>query len=304
MSLVRKQVINSLITLFALTVTVTAFGQDGRTSGKCTFQPLKIGAPAGINAFAGDINDAGAIVGTANASGQPIPVFGFLASRGKFVQFRFPGTLDTLARDINNHGVIVGSFDSTAFSGQRAFLVHSGGFHQIQIPGFPNAPATADAINDHGDIAGSFNGNDTNFGYLLHKGHLTVLSFPGARGGTFPLSINDQRTIVGVYRLNADSDVENAFIWKNGVFSNLTSPGGLPVRPTKINNEGDIVGTFIDANLNEHGFSLDKGRFSIIDAPGALGTALIGLNNRDNVLAVAAGARGNTQLLGACSRVF
>jgi uncharacterized membrane protein len=300
MSLARSK---SLTFLFLLSLATLAIAQDGSASGKCTFRPLKISAPAGTSAFPNDINDAGALVGTTRTAGQT-SVHSFLLSHGKFFRFNFPGAADTLARDINNHGVIVGSFDATSFSGQRAFMAHSGGFHEIRIPGFPDAPATADAINDHGDIAGSFNGNGSNFGYLLHNGRLTILSFPGAQGGTFPLSINDQRTIVGVYRLDFEGDAENAFIWKNGVFSTLKSPGGLPVRPTKISDRGDIVGTFLDANLNEHGFSLDKGRFSIIDAPGALGTALVGLNNNDNVLAISAGQNGNTQLLGACSKLF
>src|SRR5215467_10536167 len=101
------------------------------------------------------------------------------------------------------------------------FMVHSGGFHEITIPGFPNVPAVATGVNDNGDVVGIFQPTpNTNRGFLLHNGKLTVLSFPGAQGGTQPVSINNQGVIVGIYDLTP-ADPFRGFMWKAGVFSNL-----------------------------------------------------------------------------------
>jgi hypothetical protein len=164
---------------------------------------LTIPSPAGTTTSPTDLNDNGAIVGFLfSGSGATFHTTGFLFSGGKFTHFRFPGSADTFPHSINTHGTIVGSFDQTGVSGQHAFMVHDGAFHRVNIPGFPGAFAIAMGINDFGDITGSFNGNGSDFGFLLHQGKLTIISFPGAAGGTFPQSINNQGVIVGTYFLN------------------------------------------------------------------------------------------------------
>ena len=158
-------------------------------------------------------------------------------------------------------------------------------------------------VNDLGDIVGDFNGNGADLGFLLHNGKLTIISFPGAQGGTLPRSINNSGVVVGTYMLNAE-DIPHGFMWKNGNFTNITAPGGLRATPVKISNNGDIVGTFVDANLNEHGFSLDKGRFTIIDHPNSSATAIFALNDFDNVLGTFSTSHGNVWFKGFCSSVF
>ena len=291
-----------LFVYFIAATSALTFAQDGSANGKCTFQPLNIPAPAGVQPDPTALNDVGAIVGQMRTSLQS--VVGFLYYRGKVTTFTFPGAADTLPNDLNRRGVIVGSFDTPGDPGtQHAFMVHSGGFHEIKIPGFPNAPAIATGINDGGDITGQVNRNGISLGFLLHKGRLTVLSFPGAKGGTFPTGINDQGVIVGTYLLFAD-DISHGFSWKNGVFANVRTPSGGDAHPRKISNSGDIVGDFVDANFQDHGFSLDKGRFTQIDVPNTLGSDLFAVNSSDQVVAVGATRSGNTLVKGSCSSVF
>jgi probable HAF family extracellular repeat protein len=299
-----KTVLSTLAFCSVMILASNASAQDGSATGKCGIQKLTINSPAGTTATPMDLNDNGAIVGfLGSGSGANFRITGFLLSGGKFTSFRFPGSRDTFPQDINKQGVIVGSFDTATGNGQSAFMVHNGVFSQINIPGFPGAPAIAEGINELGDIVGQFNGNGSDFGFLLHPGKLTIISFPGAQGGTFPTSINNKGVVVGTYHLTED-DVDHGFMWKNGVFTNIVFPGAGSTTPTKINDNGDIVGSYVDTKIIAHGFSLDNGRFSTIDPPGSLSTQIFALNNFDNVLGLFSTASGNTLFKGFCSAVF
>lgn len=285
MPLCRRTFLAVLCLCSLLSLNITLPAQDGSSTGKCGFQNLIIPAPADTSATPADLNDKGAIVGSLfQGAASNFHVIGFLLFQGKLTSFKFPGSRDTMANDMNNNAVIVGNFDVTGGNGQRAFKVHSGGFSEVKIPGFPNAPAVANGINDFGDIVGEFNGNGSNFGFRLHQGKLTILSFPGAQGGTFARSINNQGVIVGTYHLQEEETSDHGFMWKNGVFTNIQVPGSQSTTPTKINDHGDIVGTFLDSAFAQHGFSLDNGIYTTINHPGGTTTALVALNNFDNVL--------------------
>ena len=49
-----------------------------------------------------------------------------------------------------------------------------------------------------------------------------------------------------------------------------------------INDRGQLVGEFADADGRVHGFHLDNGVLTTIDAPGALGTSALDMNDRGN----------------------
>jgi probable HAF family extracellular repeat protein len=299
-----KAVFSTLALCCVMALTTFASAQDGIPTGKCGFQHLTIPAPAGTTATPTALNDNGAIVGLlGSGSGMNFHLSGFLFSGGVFTHFSFPGAANTFPHGINKQGVIVGSFDTATGNGQSAFMVHNGVFSQINIPGFPGAPAIAEGINELGDIVGQFNGNGSDFGFLLHQGKLTIISFPGARGGTFANSINNQGVVVGTYHLTED-DSDHGFMWKNGAFTNIVFPGAGSTTPNKINDNGDIVGNYVDSKIITHGFSLDNGRFSTIDPAGSLSTEIFALNNYDNVLGVFSTASGNTLFKGFCSAVF
>jgi uncharacterized membrane protein len=281
--------------------------QDGNPTGKCGFQNLTIPAPAGSTTSPTALNDNGAIVGLLQqGTGTNFHTTGFLFSNGTFTHFRFPGSTDTFANDINKNGVIVGSFDVTGVNGHRAFMVRNGVFQQVTIPGFPNTPAVANGVNDLGDIVGIFDRNNLTVGFLLHQGKLTIISFPGAASGTFPSSINNQGVIVGHYLTGEQRDGAHGFMWKNGAFTNIDFPAAVATFPAKISNNGDIVGTYIDGPQFEHGFSFDKGRYSTIDRPetGFQDTQIVAVNGFDNVLGFASGSSGVKWFKGFCSSVF
>jgi hypothetical protein len=295
----------SLLSILSLNIPLTA--QDGSSTGKCGFQDLIIPAPAGSITSPSGLNDNGAIVGLlSNSSGTDSHTTGFLFSGSTFTHFRFPGSADTFPHDINKNGVIVGSFDVTGQPNiQRAFMVHNGVFRQVTIPGFPNASTMANGVNDLGDIVGAFTRNGSNVGFLLHQGKLTIISFPGATGGTFPSSINNQGVIVGNYFISGQSNGgTHGFMWRNGAFTNIEFPGAVTTFPLKVSNNGDVVGTYIDSAQFQHGFSFDKGRYSTINRPGFADTRLTSVNSFDNILGFAFTESGGKWFKGFCFAVF
>jgi uncharacterized membrane protein len=53
-----------------------------------------------------------------------------------------------------------------------------------------------------------------------------------------------------------------------------------------VNNLGQVVGGYLDAQGRPPGYRWDKGRFTTIDVPGAIGTMLGDLNDRGEIVGV------------------
>jgi uncharacterized membrane protein len=208
--------------------------------------------------------------------------------------------VSTIANDINNRAQIVGQFNRREDKNAKAFIVHSGGFKVVTVPGHANEPTVAFGINDFGDIVGTI--GNTPAGFLLHNGKATIISFPGAKGGTFPLSVNNGRVVVGVHFDLVGGGPAHGFMWKNGIFSNIQFPGGFDTVPRKINREGEIVGNFSDNNAESHGFSLQNGVYRRIDDPSIFLTSLMGVNNGDEVVGI--DTLTNSAFVANCTTVF
>ncbi len=174
------------------------------------------------------------------------------------------------------------------------------------------------AINRRGEFVGFFNDNDGKLHGYISKNertlHFTRLDYPGA-AQTLVLGINNRGVVVGTY-----SDGEGT---QHGF---VRFPASLPRReprwisidapdavadPTmfyefgsrlktsafSINDNGDIVGQYADAEGIGHGFMLREGRYRAVDVPNAFdapggdgGTMATHINNRSEI----AGAFGGT----------
>jgi uncharacterized membrane protein len=187
-----------------------------------------------------------------------------------FTSIDFPGAAFTTTFGINNHGDIVGAYFIEP--PRHAFLIKAGQF-------IPLAPSTilgtnfsqARDINDRGDIVGQFIGDDGFFhGFLLSKGVLTTLDFPGA-SQTSAFGINESGTVVGFWDLlDPDSNLleEHGFNWKDGAFTEVNFPGSVDSAVSGINARGDLVGAW-DAGLTSqtHGFVCSHGECFSFDVP-------------------------------------
>ena len=83
-----------------------------------------------------------------------------------------------------------------------------------------------------------------------------------------------------------------AFMWKNGVFSNIKPPDSIPtpfVNANKISNSGVVVGSY-QPESGGSGFALENGAYTKIDAPAGfegMSMNILAVNKFDNVLAQA-----------------
>jgi probable HAF family extracellular repeat protein len=92
--------------------------------------------------------------------------------------------------------------------------------------------------------------------------------------------------------VGAYTDVSNArpitplrgFLLEDGVFTRIDVPGATETLPQGINDRGQIVGAYADAEGTIHGFLLDKGVLTTIDVPGALNTGANDINERGQIV--------------------
>jgi probable HAF family extracellular repeat protein len=198
--------------------------------------------------FAAGINSGGDVVG-----GNTFIFNGFLLSAGTFSQVTVPIGTVTSAEGINDAGQIVGFLDNGT-----SFL--KSGNSATALPTYPGAAQTvALDINNLGQVVGAsdfLSPLNPNRGFLLSGGTLFRINLPGddlSGGDVSANGINDAGMIVGCFGcFNIFSG--DGFLDIGGSFFQLDFPGALATQAEGINNLGQIVGFYVDANGGVHGF--------------------------------------------------
>ena len=131
------------------------------------------------------------------------------------------------------------------------------------------------------------------------NGRSRSVDVPGARI-TLAYAINDHTQVVGQYvdagavpdargRLPAGS--VHGFLWHRGEVTIIDVPGAPLTQPLGINNHGDIVGAYLEADADPadpyvyyetgrlRGFVMRAGKFTPVDFPGGDGTKVSGIND-------------------------
>ncbi|MBV9937429.1 MAG: VPLPA-CTERM sorting domain-containing protein [Acidobacteriaceae bacterium] len=247
----------------------------------------------------------------------------FLYSNGVFSTIHFPGADDTVARDINNAGQIVGAFTNIGFGGY-GFLYSQGEFSRISVPG--SSSSGAYGINNAGQIAVTASFGSGYYGYIDTNGVFTTFNFyPNSNSLTMLNGINDAGQIIGFFvQIDAFAasylysngmnyilpgeglGINNAgqvvgpcnysscpygngvpsvgFLYANGTFTKIAFPGASSTTPTGINNLGEIVGEYVDSTSSQHGFVYLNGAFNTFDLPGSLATMPLGINDSGEIV--------------------
>lgn len=103
------------------------------------------------------------------------------------------------------------------------------------------------------------------------------VDYPGAILTELAGGPNPQGTSVGLWQ-----DTFGVFhgfsLTAKGVFTSFDPPGSTFTSPSFISPQGVIVGLYLDSSFISHGFILDGGKYTTVNAPGAAGTALSGIN--------------------------
>jgi hypothetical protein len=243
-----------------------------------TFDP-----PGAADTYVGGMNNKGDIVGTYLDSSYAS--HGFIRSaKGKFTTLDVPGSGFTGAAGINDKGVVVVAGQDTA--GYQAIYTYAKGVFTLiidnqqtpiatsinaegSVAGYNSPPhayetaflyekgtltilpieytfAASFGINKHNEVVGQAANGGTEYGFIYSpKGNVKYI---GPKGSTdsFNLGVNDLGVIAGVSYDSNENSV--GYTYHSGKFSTLSVPGGSNASANAINNAGQVLGNYLDAN--------------------------------------------------------
>src|SRR5215472_14448324 len=109
---------------------------------------------------------------------------------------------------------------------------------------------------------------------------ITTFDYPGAGNNTLPQKINERGDIVGEF-IDSSGVVRGFVRFSDGSFSDPIVDRNDTVGFTEgrgINNSRTVCGDYVGSDGNSHGFFLSGGTFTEYDVPGAISTAVLGIN--------------------------
>jgi hypothetical protein len=191
-----------------------------------------------------------------------------------------PNVALTLPVGINAAGEIAG-YTLINSSLKHGFLRDADGQFVVFDP--PGSISTEpEAINESGDIAGSFFDGQSARGFVRSwSGVFTVIDTPPGFL-TDAHAINSHGDVVGDL-IDLSSFTSHGFIYSQGTMQVIDVPGAISTSLLDINARGEAVGTarMQDATL---AFSVsNQGEIQMIDIPDAYGVFWVQLNNRGEI---------------------
>src|SRR5580704_2623315 len=221
-----------------------------------SFQTLDNARDLTFNQLLG-VNDEGLIAGYFGSGAQGHPNQGYLLAprAGAYVNENFPDSVQTQVTGLNNEGVTVGFWsDANGNNHGYEYNIRSGRFSTVT---YQDASLTAAAINDRGDVAGFYTNPGTTDAFIKFGNRTFIsLAVPGA-SSTMALGVNNSDEVVGTYTVGSGSSaVMHGFTWtpQHG-FSTIDDPHGIGTTTINgVNDHGQLVGFYVDANGNTDGF--------------------------------------------------
>jgi hypothetical protein len=226
--------------------------------------------PGSVQTQVTGLNNRGVTVGfwsSMNTANMMNNNFGWVNVDGHFRQVDFPTEspanppVDQLL-GVNDSDIAVGFYtDANGNNHGYEYNINTGQYSSVVDPNAPSASLTAAAINDFGDVAGVYTNPATGStdGFLLRHGQFTDLSVPGS-SSTMALGVNSFDEVVGVFVPTSDSNALEGFTWtpQHG-FTTVNDPhgmndGNLTTTINGVNDRGQLVGFYVDANGNTDGF--------------------------------------------------
>jgi probable HAF family extracellular repeat protein len=203
------------------------------------------------------INDRGAMLGFTTTTLGSFMSFLLPASKPPLpvTDARVLPVSTFLARDINNHGTIVGWVYNAEQDRTFPVIYDSGRITELHglVPG---GRASALAINNHAQVLGesAFPGTDNPYAahaVIWSDGQIKDLGVLPGHDYSFAYDINDHGEAVG-HCVDENFQVHSAFVYRGGVMEQLPAPAiGVPTFPTDINDAGDVlIGTYLEGDPN------------------------------------------------------
>jgi uncharacterized membrane protein len=223
------------------------------------FKPFDIKGATATNS--GGINNKGVIVGQYIDSG--LVGHGFILNGTKLTTLDDPkgtsGSTGASNLALNGPIAVVGTYVSSTTGGSVGFLYKGGKYTDIPGPAGSLA-STANAINDHGDVTGSYaDSGGVQHAYVLKGKKYTTIDPPGSSTPSGN-GINNNGDVVIVGGTNP---AFTAYLYtaKTKKFKTINVPGESGSFVTDINTEGDVTYQAIDSAGNSHGALFHKGKY-------------------------------------------
>src|SRR5262245_18335500 len=278
-----KHIFNSILAVLFLFPLMGTFAQQAANSGSIEVISTFDYPGTGNLTLPQKINERGDIVGE------------FIDSSGVvrgFVRFSDGSYSDpivdpndavgfTEGRGINNARTVNG--DYVASDGfVHSFVLSGGTFTEYDVPG--TVQTNLLGINDAGDLTGAFDPDGSGIfqGFIDSRGAITSFSVPGAAGGTNAYEINNNKTLLVGYYIDAAGILHGYFRDANGALHFPIDPAGsVGTVLFGLNDRNWVVGRYADASGATHGlFFVPPDRFFTFDFPGSAFTSLNGINDR------------------------
>jgi hypothetical protein len=237
------------------------FVRVGESITTFTVEPEGIEGPGPT--FVADIDPSGTIAGSYAFLGLNR---GFLRfAGGDILRFDVPGADETGPMAINNSGVVTGYWDHlrTPVHDDGFIRYTDGTIVKFAVPGAAFTIPTD--VNTDGVVTGRYTG-----GGFVRAVDGTLTTFQLGIGGTSPLGINPQGTVVGSY---FDVTGERGFLRSpDGSVTTFGIPGAGSTHAAAINPAGAVTGDYQDGS-GQHAFIREaNGDITTFDLPGALAT--------------------------------
>jgi hypothetical protein len=219
--------------------------------------------PGSVQTQVTGLNNTGVTVGfwsSMNNANMVNDNHGFVDVGGHFRTADFPTgspaapPVDQLL-GVNDSDVAVGFYtDANGNNHGYEYNVRSGRFSTVT---YQDASLTAAAINDRGDVAGFYAVGGTTDAFIKFGNRTFIsLAVPGA-SSTMALGVNNSDEVAGTYTVGSgDSAVMHGFTWtpQHG-FTTVDDPHGVGTTTINgVNDFGQLVGFYVDANGNTDGF--------------------------------------------------
>jgi uncharacterized membrane protein len=205
------------------------------------------------------INARGDIVG--NFLDANFAQHGYLLRDGKFTQIDYPGASATFVFGINNAGDLTGS-RSDASGSERGFIFKDGVFYSVRVPG--SLTTQAHSAQDSGRVLvghATMQPDGGVYGFVRNKSsRFRLIAFPGLIVPcTAARWINQRGEIVGIFAHvdnvgDCGENPSHGFVLQDSRYKRIDFPRSISTRALAINDDGVIVGNFIDKEDSTHGF--------------------------------------------------
>lgn len=202
--------------------------------------------PGFLGTFLYGMNDVGQSVGIAFGTGVNIG-FVYDTATQTFTVISYPGSDDTIPYAINNAGTIVGFYQQ----GHRTIGFKLEGSIYSKIGTARGISSWALGISAADDVVGGFaTPNVINF--ILHHGKYKFVRMPNKLDSEVSAINSAGTALAGSYA--PISGTGAGFVSTMRTFEELQFPGTNSTSAWGINNAGEVVGSFVDANALSHGF--------------------------------------------------